>query len=91
MDDLIGRWCGDTANYTFDNKKLTVKFSNGQDRVLEISKVTPDGQGLKVWWVGPPKADGSDNATVFDIDRDVLVQRQNGGGDKGPRREFHRC
>jgi hypothetical protein len=91
MNKLTGRWCGDSLDYVFSSKRLTVYFHNGSNRVLMVKNVTPDGEGIKVWWIGPPKPDGTDNATIFDLDDGVLVQKANTGGDKGPRREFRRC
>jgi hypothetical protein len=99
IDDVLGHWCGDVANYTFSRTKLSVarldgkKLINGP--VLKIAKTEGRADQIDVHWL-PVR---SDNVTRFELstDKRLLIQLPNVNedgkaiGDKGPRREFHRC
>lgn len=92
-DVLLGRWCGETTNYTFSGTELRVDFHNGGSRVLRIDHIKTGDTWVDVHWVGK-RDDGSSNNTVFSefsADRNVMFQAANVGGDKGPRRRFWRC
>jgi hypothetical protein len=98
LGDLLGRWCGEVTDYTFSANELAVVFHKGGTRSLRVEKVTAQEGNITVWWEGK-RPDGSANATDFQLgeDRRLLIQlpnRDESGkaiGDKGPRREFHRC
>ena len=99
IDDILGRWCGDIANYTFSRTQLSVvrfdgkKLTNGP--VLKIAKTDGRPDQIDVHWV-PLKAV---HFTRFELsaDKRLLIQLPNVDeegkaiGDKGPRREFRRC
>jgi hypothetical protein len=84
---LMGRWCGDTTNYTFTPKQLAVTFLNGNPRkILLIKAIKVGDRFLNVFWK-PPYGN-----TVFqEFSGKGMVQAPNTSGDNGPRREFHRC
>jgi hypothetical protein len=96
--DLLGRWCGEVTDYTFSTKELAVVFHKGGTRSLRVEKVTTQDRTITVWWEGK-RPDGTANATDFQLGEGhrLLIQlpnRDESGkaiGDRGPRREFHRC
>ena len=85
-NDLMGRWCGETTDYVFTRKDLTVTFHDDKSkRVLKITDIVlRDGAWLNVMW-------GKDSDTGFEFDSGKLIQRPNTSGDMGPRRVFRRC
>jgi hypothetical protein len=88
IEDLLGRWCGDTTNYRFSRDRLTVSFHNGgNSRVLEIERVDGTEEWIDVHWIGA----GNTVFTDFSDDKRVMYQAANTSGDNGPRRRFRRC
>ena len=85
-NDLMGRWCGETTDYIFTRKDLTVTFHDDKSkRVMPIADIIlRDGSWLNVMW-------GKDSGTGFEFDSGKLIQRPNTSGDMGPRRVFRRC
>jgi hypothetical protein len=98
FDDLVGRWCGEITDYKFSKDTLDVTFHKGGSKMLKIAKVTVrNDQSINIDWVGE-RADATTNNTIFRLEGDrTLIQLPNVDdsgkpeGDKGPRREFHRC
>jgi hypothetical protein len=100
IDDLLGRWCGDVANYTFSRTQLSVVRLDGKKLakgpVLTIAKTEGRADQIDVYWLPVKKAD---NFTRFELstNKRLLIQLPNADedgkaiGDKGPRREFRRC
>jgi hypothetical protein len=93
INDIIGRWCGDTTNYTFSPSDMIVTPVGNTNLKHPprwvIDKVGSDGNKITVFW---KPADPS-NSTVFVLDAAdrTLIQQPEKVGDKGPRRVFHRC
>jgi len=93
ITNLLGRWCGTESNYTFTRTRLSVTRFDGKKLkhgpVIKIADVKATEQWIEIHWL-PVKPN---NNTIFEVssDKKVLIQRQNTTGDKGPRREFHRC
>ena len=88
IEDILGRWCGDTTNYQFARDRLTVTFHNGSPRrVLTIERVEGSPDWLDVHWENA----GNTVFTDFSDDKRVMHQAANTSGDNGPRRRFRRC
>jgi hypothetical protein len=91
--DLYGRWCpNDNAfSYTFSQKQLHVVFRDGKTRDLTIKKVEYDANdsSLQIFWL--PDRPGNSTSYTMSPDRQMLIQMPQTEGDKGPRRELHRC
>jgi len=93
VEDLLGKWCGETSNYTFSRKSLTVMFHAGGQRVLEVDRFETGEGWINVFWK-EKRADGLVSNTVFtefSPDRNVMHQSANKEGDMGPKRRFRRC
>ena len=89
IDDLVGRWCGESSNYIFTRSALTVKFFDGRrDVVWKIDRVETSPDWINVIWK-PPR--GNTVFTEFSKDRNSMAQAQNTSGDMGPRRPYRRC
>ena len=87
-DDLMGRWCGDNINSVFTTDELTVTFLNtNKQRVLHIKQINVGKDAIEVIWEA---ADGGKTTYAEFTDRRMVMLPQT-TGDKGPRREFHRC
>ena len=93
LDDLLGRWCGDTSRYVFTRRELDVTLLSGQKPlhgpVLKILKVEVKGDEIEVYW----QPDKPGNSTGFKLspDKKQLIQQSQTEGDKGPKRVFKRC
>jgi hypothetical protein len=93
IDDLVGRWCGDTSRYVFTRTELDVTLLDGQTPkhgpVLEILRVDVKADKIEVSW----KPDRLGNSTAFKLsaDKRQLIQQSQTEGDKGPKRIFKRC
>jgi len=92
LDDLIGRWCGDTSQYVFKKTELDVTLLSGQTPkhgpVPKILKVETKGDKIQVYW----QPDQPGNSTSFKLSSDKqLIQQSQTEGDKGPKRVFKRC
>ena len=87
-DDLMGRWCSDNISSVFTTKALTVTFLNSnRQRVWRIKQIMVNDDMIEVIW--DPRDGGSTTYGEFAGSR-MAMQPQT-TGDKGPRREFHRC
>ena len=84
--DILGKWCGDGASYTFDHEKLVVRLYNGGQNVLWVQRYESSPTWINILW-RPPHVN-----TVFEFstDRQVIVQPPTVDG-RGPRRVFRRC
>ena len=93
ITDLLGRWCGTESTYVFSRTELTVRRLDGttpkHGTVLRIADVKADDQEISVHWF--PEKPGNSTGFRFSSHKRVLIQQPNTTGDKGPRREFHRC
>jgi hypothetical protein len=95
IEDILGRWCvADSGNFnTFSRAHLLVESPKGWKRTLVIANIKVEGNNIHFDWK-PPYV-GS-NYELSD-DKRTLVQLPNVDetgkpiGDKGPRRELHRC
>jgi hypothetical protein len=93
IDDLVGRWCGDTSQYEFTRTQLNVTLLDGatpkHGPVLEILRVDVKPGEIDVVW----KPDRPGNSTGFKLspDKQQLIQQSQSEGDKGPKRIFKRC
>lgn len=93
IDDLVGRWCGDTSRYVFTRTELDVTLLDGQTPkhgpVLEILRVDVKADKIELSW----KPDRPGNSTAFKLsaDKQQLIQQSQTEGDKGPKRIFKRC
>jgi hypothetical protein len=45
---ILGRWCTEVGSYTFTTNRLTVNFTNGGQRVLNITSIQVDGPKIIV-------------------------------------------
>ena len=95
LNDLLGTWCGSTADYVFARDRLTVLFHDGSaPRVLPIRKLDVRESEIKVYWdIKRSDLAEDDIATTFyDFDdaRQNMAQMANRSGDMGPRIPFHR-
>jgi len=45
---ILGRWCTEVGSYTFTANRLTVDFTNGGQRVLQITSIQVDGPRIIV-------------------------------------------
>jgi hypothetical protein len=89
IDDLLGRWCGDTTSYTFTRSKLIVEFYSGQpDRILDIDRLETSETWINVFWK-PPYVNTI--FSRFSPDKREMFQDANTSGDRGPERRFRRC
>ena len=87
-NDLMGRWCGDNINSVFSMTELTVTFlSTNKQRVLHIKQINVGKDTIEVIW---DPADGG-STTYGEFTGRGMVMLPQTTGDKGPRREFHRC
>lgn len=88
-ESLMGRWCSDTLVYSFTPQKLTVTFLDGRpQRILRIKDIEIRDNRIEVSW----DLDTRRHDTAFiDFAPNSMAQEPNIGGDKGPRRDFHRC
>jgi len=92
VDSLIGRWCGESSDYTFHTDGLDVTGHNGGIKTLPIAKIELRKESINIRWT-----DGTNTVFRLDEDHRTLIQLpnlDNSGepeGDMGPRREFHRC
>jgi hypothetical protein len=98
FDDLLGTWCGSTADYVFTRERLTVLFHNGSaPRVLPIRRFALNAVGegtIKVYWaIKRPDLSDEPNTVFyeFDAERHNMAQKANDSGDRGSRKAFHRC
>jgi len=89
--DILGRWCGDTADYDFSPQSLTVTLHSGNaPRPLRVERYEFSETWVVIWW----ERDGKLLNTAFaefSADRRTMVQLANTSGDYGPRRLFRRC
>ena len=92
VDSQIGRWCGESSDYTFHTDGLDVTGHNGGIKTLPIAKIELRKESINIRWT-----DGTNTVFRLDEDHRTLIQLpnvDNSGepeGDMGPRREFHRC
>jgi hypothetical protein len=87
-DDLLGRWCGAAADYTFTRTQLTVRHHDGSpDVVVNIARQELNNGSIIVTWVGGV---GQTEFWHFALDRRGMYQRASEKGDL-PEREFPRC
>jgi hypothetical protein len=96
VNDILGRWCGETSDYEFTPERLTVHFHRGgEERVLPVRSFEVRSDEIKVHWdIKRPDLPADEIATVFnefDPARGTMAQKPNTGGDKGGRLPFHRC
>jgi hypothetical protein len=89
FEDIVGRWCVSGIFDTFSKTQLLVQFPDGQNKTLEIANIEIKKNQINIHWA-PFKPL---NNTVYELSHDkrTLVQLPNTGGDRGPRRELHRC
>ena len=93
LDDLAGRWCGESSDYTFSKTQLAVVLHTGQKPrhgpVLKIAGVEAKNAHIKLRW----KPEKPGNSTEFELSANhkQLVQLPQTRGDNGPRRIFRRC
>jgi hypothetical protein len=89
--DILGRWCGDSADYDFTPQALTVIFHAGNaSKPLRVQRYEFSESWVMIWW----ERDGKLLSTAFaefSADRSTMVQLANTSGDYGPRRVFRRC
>jgi hypothetical protein len=85
-EDIEGKWCGATTNYTFERKSLHVHWpSDGQSRRFTVVEYVYEDDEITVRW----RKDGETVFTVFaGFSGRRMVQQRN---ENGPRREFRRC
>jgi len=91
---LLGKWCGETADYVFTRQKLTVLKTDGSTRVLLIARIVTGPDWISVYWQDMPQVNGVDANTLFEHfspDRQTMNQARQNIGDKGPLRIFRRC
>ena len=93
LEDILGRWCGDTSTYTFSRTQLAVTLRSGQrpkhGPVLKIAGVKAEGDRINIQWL--PAKPGNSTDFVLSANRRELAQQAQTNGDKGPRRVFRRC
>src|SRR5271169_5803919 len=97
IEDILGRWCvSDSGNFnTFSQTQLLVESPKGWKRTFGISKIEVNKDQITFYWT--PYKSGSSTAYKLSDDKRTLIQLpnvdENGKaiGDKGPRRELHRC
>ncbi len=91
--DFLGRWCpADNAfSYTFSHNQLHVQFRDGSTRDLTIRKTEyyASDNSLQIFWL--PDRPGNSTSYTMSADKRMLIQLPQKEGDKGPRRELHRC
>lgn len=86
--DMVGRWCGETANYVFSPERLIVTtLSDNSKRIMEVDKVNVGKNWVEYVW----KYGGNTVFSEFSADKQKMTQAANRGRDKGPRRDFRRC
>ncbi len=93
-DVLLGKWCGETADYLFTRKKLTVLRPDGSTREMPIARFVTGPDWIQVYWLGLPPTNGVAANTLFNEfspDRRTMNQQRQDIGDKGPLRIFRRC
>jgi hypothetical protein len=91
---ILGKWCGETADYVFTRQKLAVFKHDGSTRELRIARFETGPDWISVYWQGMPKVNGIDANTLFEHfspDRQTMNQARQDIGDKGPLRIFRRC
>jgi hypothetical protein len=93
---LLGKWCGEAANYVFSNQKLSVYGPNGQLlKELAISRFETGADWITVFWAGLPAVDGIEANTLFgkfSPNREAMEQAPvEIAGNERPRRIFRRC
>jgi hypothetical protein len=93
LDDLVGRWCGESSDYTFSKTQLSVVLHSGQKPkhgpVLKVAGADGKERRIAVRW----KPEKPGNSTEFELsaNRRQLEQLPQSEGDKSPRRVFRRC
>jgi hypothetical protein len=92
IENLLGRWCGPTADYTFSRTELRVVPHNKQRTlthgpVLVIDDVEVGDGWINVKW----KNAGNTVFWKFSNDGRQMYQHANEEGDHGPQMKFHRC
>ncbi len=88
-DDLMGRWCGDNISSEFTRETLTVKLKSGRQMVLRVKEIAVVDSGrIKVTW---DERDGGGATDYIDFTGGHMAMAPQTDGDKGPRRDFHRC
>ena len=94
INDMLGRWCGASSDYTFTRTQLIVKFHNSRpNRVLTVSKVTTSESDVVVLnaWIDFDWKEGG-NTVFFNFSADKREMLQDGNDLKNlPERQFHRC
>jgi len=96
---IMGRWCTEVGAYTFTPDKLTVTFSNGGQRVLNITSIQVDGPRIIVNFAedgaGQSAANrGQGSHTTFSQfggGKMVQVSEVRDAGKETPTRMFKRC
>jgi hypothetical protein len=95
FEDILGRWCvADSGNAnTFSKSQLLVESPQGWKRTLKIKKVQVNKNQIHIDWA-PPFINSSyelsdDKRTLFQLPN--VDENGKAIGDKGPRRELHRC
>jgi hypothetical protein len=86
-EDILGRWCGDSAEYYFDYEKLTVRRYDGGQAVLWVLRYESSETWINILW-RPPHV----NTVFAEFSRDGSFMAQQPGRDGAfPRRPFRRC
>jgi len=91
---ILGKWCGETADYVFTRHQLTVFKHDGSTRELRIARFVAGPDWISVYWLGLPAVNGIEANTLFEhfsADRQTMNQARQDIGDKGPLRIFRRC
>jgi len=74
---IMGRWCTEGSTYTFTARQLTVQFTNGAQRVLNITSIQVDGPRIVVNWA--EDGDGQSAANRGQGSHTTFSQFQGGG------------
>lgn len=85
---LSGKWCGETTNYVFGPKSLTVTFHSGSPpRRFKVTSYEYLGNTIKMHWENKDEKLFTD-FSEFSADGRFMAQQKN---EIGPRRPFRRC
>lgn len=88
-EDLAGRWCGLTSNYTFGRNSLTVTFHDSTPtRRFKVTSYENLPGTIKMHWENAKGEPLFTDFSEFSADGRSMAQQQN---EAGPRRPFQRC
>ena len=96
---IMGRWCTEVGSYTFTANRLTVNFTNGGQRVLQITSIQVDGPRIVVNFAEDSNTQSAANSgqgshttfSQFSGGGMVQVSEVQDNGQPTPTRVFKRC